>query len=144
MKRSDLDFSTDRTREELQDQIGQFEEFIDEIETKAKKVLDHMDLSEKTTLTDLDDVVSYLKDIRGGILNPAEKKSETVYRIIDNDTGEATGSYSRACCDEYDFGSVESARNANCHGVFKDKEKYSIAKYKVTYELIESDCQEEQ
>jgi hypothetical protein len=40
---------------------------------------------------------------------------------------------------EYDFHSASEARTANCHGVFEDKSKYAIAKYRVTYELIESD-----
>jgi hypothetical protein len=70
-------------------------------------------------------------------MKPKEKKPEIVYRIINNSSGEAVGSYSRAYCDEFDFTSVEEARSANCHDVFKDKKKYSIAKYKVTYELIE-------
>ena len=68
-----------------------------------------------------------------------EKKPETVYRIIDRETGNAQPSYSRAYCDEFDFISPEDARNANCHGMFKDKNKFKIAKYKVTYELIEDD-----
>lgn len=72
-------------------------------------------------------------------MKPKEKKPEFVYRIITKKTGEATGSYSRACCDEYDFKSVESARTANCHGMFEDESKYKIAKYKVTYELLEDD-----
>ncbi len=70
-------------------------------------------------------------------MKPKEKKPEIVFRIIDNETGEAKGSYSRAYCDEFDFNSVEEARTANIHGAFEDKEKYRIAKYKVTYELIE-------
>jgi len=73
-------------------------------------------------------------------MKPAEKKPEEVYRIIDKSTGAPVGSYSRAYCDEYDFGSVESARDANCHGVFEDKAKFKIAKYKVTYELLDDDC----
>jgi len=72
-------------------------------------------------------------------MKPKEKKPEIVYRIIGRETGEPVGSYSRAYCDEYDFRSVDSARNANCHGMFKDKEIYKIAKYKVTYELLEDD-----
>lgn len=76
-------------------------------------------------------------------MKPKQKKPETVFRIIDKQSGEAVGSYSRAYCDEYDFESVERARNANCHGMFKDKKKYKIAKYKVTYELIEDDCLDE-
>lgn len=73
-------------------------------------------------------------------MKPKEKKPETVFRIIDRNSGEAVGSYSRAYCDEYNFSSVSEARNANCHGMFEDKEKYKIAKYKVTYTLIEDDC----
>ena len=70
-------------------------------------------------------------------MKPRERKPETVFRIIDRDTGKAQGSYSRAYCDEYDFSSLERARSANCHGMFEDKVKYGIAKYRVTYELIE-------
>jgi len=70
-------------------------------------------------------------------MKPREKKPDIVFRIIDNQTGEAVGSYSRAYCDEFDFHSEEAARHANVHGMFEDQEKYSIAKYKVTYELLE-------
>ena len=76
-------------------------------------------------------------------MKPKEKKPEMVYRIINKNTGEATGSYSRSYCNEYDFNSVSEARNANCHDVFKDTERYKIAKYKITYELIEDDCNEQ-
>ena len=74
-------------------------------------------------------------------MKPKEKKPEFIFRIIDNQTGEAIGSYSRAYCDEYDFHSADSARHANCHGKFEDKEKYRIAKYKVTYELIDDNAE---
>lgn len=70
-------------------------------------------------------------------MKPKEKKPEIVFRIIDSETGEPQGSYSRAYCDEYDFTSPDQARNANVHGIFQDKQKYQIAKYRVTYELIE-------
>ena len=73
-------------------------------------------------------------------MKPKSKKPETVFRIISRDTGAAVGSYSRSCCDEFDFESVDQARESNVHGVFKDKSKYAIAKYRVTYELIEPDC----
>jgi len=73
-------------------------------------------------------------------MKPREKKPETVFRIINRETGNAEGSYSRADCDEFDFKSANEARTANCHGIFKDVDKYKIAKYKVTYELIEDDC----
>ncbi len=78
-------------------------------------------------------------------MKPREKKPEIVYRIIRRDAdgwgkaGEAIGSYSRAYCDEYDFRSVEEARRANCHGEFEDIGKYAIAKYRVTYELLDAD-----
>ena len=62
-----------------------------------------------------------------------------VFRIIDRETGKVIGSYSRAHHDEYDFSSAEEARSANIHGMFKDREKYKITKYKVTYTVIEDD-----
>jgi len=74
-------------------------------------------------------------------MKPKEKKPEIVFRIIDKNSGEPVGSYSRAYCDEYDFKSISEARTANCHGMFEDKEKYKIAKYKITYTLIEDDCE---
>ncbi len=74
-------------------------------------------------------------------MKPKEKKPETVFRIIDKETGEAVGSYSRAYCDEYDFNSVSEAKNANCHGIFRNREKYRIAQYRVSYKLIEEDCE---
>jgi len=64
---------------------------------------------------------------------------QEVFRIIDKATGTHVGSYSRACHDEYDFRSAEAARNANCHGVFRNTAKYKVAKYRVIYELIEDD-----
>lgn len=75
-------------------------------------------------------------------MKPKEKKPEIVYRIIDRATGCVRGSYSRAYCDEYDFRSVYEARNANCHGVFLDEETFAIAKYRVTYELLDPDVSE--
>lgn len=72
-------------------------------------------------------------------MKPAASKPYEVYRIINRQSGEAVGSYSRACCDEYNFRSAESARSANCHGEFEDKGKYAIAKYRVIYELIDPD-----
>lgn len=73
-------------------------------------------------------------------MKPREKKPEIVYRIINRRDGEPVGSYSRAYCDEYDFESVSGARNANVYGMFNDKKTYAIAKYRVTYELLDSDC----
>lgn len=68
-----------------------------------------------------------------------EKKPAEVFRIIDRATGEPVGSYSRACFDEFDFTSASEARRANYHGRFEDKLLFKIAKYRVTYELIEDD-----
>jgi len=73
-------------------------------------------------------------------MKPREQKPDTVFRIIDRTTGDACGSYSRAYCDEFDFRSVEEARTANVHGIFQDKNRYAIARYRVTYELIDPDC----
>ena len=75
-------------------------------------------------------------------MKPRERKPEVVFRILRRETGEAVGSYSRACCDEYDFRSADAARSANWHGMFENREKYKIAKYRVTYELIEDDVEE--
>jgi len=72
-------------------------------------------------------------------MKPKEKKPEIVFRIISIQTGLSVGSYSRAYCDEYDFNSAREARAANCNGRFEDKKEYKIAKYKVTYELIDDD-----
>jgi hypothetical protein len=77
---------------------------------------------------------------KGKAMKPREIKPSTVYRIVDRNTNESVGSYSRAYCDEYDFNSVYEARLANCHGMFVDEKKYKIARYKVTYELIEDDA----
>lgn len=73
-------------------------------------------------------------------MKPGEMKPQTVYRIVDNTTKEFVGSYDRSYSYEYDFSSVSGARNANVHDMFKDTVKYGINKYRVTYELIEEDC----
>ena len=72
-------------------------------------------------------------------MKPKERKPEIVFQIIDRATEEPVGSYSRAYCDEYDFESVEEARNANVHRMFQDKTKYKIAKYRVVYIPIDDD-----
>lgn len=72
-------------------------------------------------------------------MKPREKKPEIVYRIIDRGTGTPEGVYSRACCEEYDFHSPGEARASNFSGEYKDKKKYKISKYRVTYELIDDD-----
>lgn len=73
-------------------------------------------------------------------MNVEDKAPETVFRIIDRQTGKAQGVYSRACHDEFDFRSPESARSSNCHEIYQDKDRYAIAKYRVMYELIDPDC----
>jgi len=67
------------------------------------------------------------------------KNNCEVYRIINRKTNVAEGVYSRAYHDEFDFRSADDARTANCHGMYGNKEKYKIDKYKVTYTLIEED-----
>lgn len=71
---------------------------------------------------------------------PEQTKSFEIFRIIDRSNGQAVGSYSLAYHDVYDFSSVEAARGANCHDMFRDADKYKIARYRVTYELIEDDA----
>lgn len=65
-----------------------------------------------------------------------------VFRIFDREKGTIQSAYSRSYQNEFDFDSVSDARNSNCHDIFQDKKKYRIAKYKVTFELIEEDCNE--
>ena len=65
-----------------------------------------------------------------------------VYRIIDRRDNKPQYVYSRAYHDEVDFDAASSARNANVHGIYKDKDRYKISKYRVIYELIEDDCDE--
>lgn len=62
-----------------------------------------------------------------------------IYRIVDRESGGEVGVYSRAYTTEYDFGSPEAARRANCNDIHADKSKYGIRKYKVTIELVEED-----
>lgn len=69
-------------------------------------------------------------------MNPPE---QIVFQVLDRKTGEKQGAYSRSYWTEYDFKSPESARSSNCHGIYQNKEKFKIAKYRVTYELIEDD-----
>jgi len=75
-------------------------------------------------------------------MKPREIKPSIVYRIINRENGFLVGSYSRACCDEYDFNSISEARHANCHGMFEDEKKYKISKYEVIYKLVDDDVKE--
>lgn len=65
--------------------------------------------------------------------------AEEIYKIINRETGGEEGSYERGNYTKYEFGSPSSARSSNCHGIYEDKTKYKIQKYKVTYELVEDD-----
>ena len=69
------------------------------------------------------------------------RKDKEVYRIVDRETGEEQGAYCRDYRTEYDFDSAERARSSNVHDIYQNKEKYRIAKYRVTYELIDEDSQ---
>lgn len=62
-----------------------------------------------------------------------------IYRIVDRYTNEEVGVYMQPTArDEYNFSSVESARRSNCHGIYEDKAKYKIRKYKLV--LVDDDC----
>ena len=67
-------------------------------------------------------------------------EQKIIFKIIDRKTGKPQGVYDRAYRNTYEFYSPEEARMANVHDIYQDREKYRIAKYKVTYELIEEDC----
>lgn len=62
---------------------------------------------------------------------------KSVYKIWNKKENKYSGSYSRACHDEYDFSSEESALNANCHGIFKDTDTYEIHRVEVIEEVRE-------
>ena len=72
-------------------------------------------------------------------MSDPDKQSFEVYRIVDRASGKFVGSYSRAYRDEYDFSCVDSARDANVNGLFRDKARYSINRYRVIYELVDRD-----
>lgn len=64
---------------------------------------------------------------------------EEIYRIVDRETDKEIGVYMQPTArDEYNFRSVKSARESNCHGIYKDKAKYKIRKYKLV--LMDDDC----
>lgn len=67
MKRSDLDFSTDGNRSDLQDQIVLIEEFVEELEEKVKKVIDHIDVSKRGGFSSFSEFTDYISDIGDGI-----------------------------------------------------------------------------
>ena len=64
---------------------------------------------------------------------------KTIYRLFDRSNNEPCGSYERGYHTKYDFSSPSSAREYNCHGIFKNRAKYRLARYRVTVELIDED-----
>lgn len=59
-----------------------------------------------------------------------------VYRIIDRQTQEPVGVYSRSYREVYDFPSPDAALSANVRGVHRDGERYRVAKIRVTEEEV--------
>lgn len=72
-------------------------------------------------------------------MKPREKKPEEVFRVVDRETGEFIGSYSRSYCTEFDFSSAREAR-ATIFDDFRTEDNCKIARYRVIYQLIEDDC----
>ncbi len=68
-----------------------------------------------------------------------ELKPKIMCRIIDRDTGKQQSSYERGNYHKFEFDSAYHARLSNCHGEFTSP-SYKIVKYKVTYEVIDDDC----
>jgi len=62
-----------------------------------------------------------------------------IYKIIARRTGSSLGAYCRSYHNDYDFHSVDEARSANVHGLYKDAASYRVAKYRVRLELIDDD-----
>ena len=81
---------------------------------------------------------------RISIENIMKNEEKIVYRIKDRKTGEQGEVYDRSCRMTYEFESVHEARKASVYGTFENKEKYRIEKYRITYELIDPDCAEEE
>ena len=73
-------------------------------------------------------------------MKPKERKPGIIYRVVDIEKGTFCQAYSRAYCYEVDFESAEEARSSLFNDEYQDREKYKIAKYRVTYELVDDDC----
>lgn len=63
-----------------------------------------------------------------------------IYKIINNKTGELEGAYNRSYYTQYEFSSPSEARSSNVHDIYRNKREYRIQKWKVTYELVDDDC----
>lgn len=62
-----------------------------------------------------------------------------LYRIAERKTDKEIGVYMPPTArEEYNFCSVESARKSNCNGIYEDKTKYKVHKYRLV--LIDNDC----
>lgn len=69
-----------------------------------------------------------------------ETLEKEVFKIVDLESGEFKGAYSRSYGDKMEFDSISDARTSNVHGMFEDKSKYKIQRWRVTYTLVEDDC----
>jgi hypothetical protein len=78
--------------------------------------------------------------VKGELMNIKTKSEHYVYCIVDNETNKIVPCYFQFSGDKYNFNSIEEARESNCHGIFKDKDRYRIAKFKVTEELQCDNC----
>ncbi len=56
-----------------------------------------------------------------------------LYRIYDKENKCWAGAYSRSYGEEFEFNSEEEARTSNYYGIYENKEKYDIIKFKVSY-----------
>lgn len=70
----------------------------------------------------------------------SETAESVIYKIINNETGELEGAYNRSYYTQYEFSSPGEARSSNVHNIFRNKREYRIQKWKVTYELVDDDC----
>lgn len=64
------------------------------------------------------------------------KLGKTRAFMIFDRAGRPVGSYCRGCHEDFIFPSTEEAENANCHGLFKDKEQYEIREVEVSVEKV--------
>ena len=68
-----------------------------------------------------------------------DDRSRTVFTLHNRRTGEQVGSYDRSYGDRFEWPDEASARNDNCNGLFEDREKYVVKRWRVTYELLDGD-----
>lgn len=68
--------------------------------------------------------------------SPHKKTVEFKFKIWDKEAERWATAYSRAYHDEEEWDSEDRALNSNCHGIFKDEERYEVVKIKVTREPL--------